>query len=246
MSPVFGQPHLHFDELDSTNALAKQKADEGAPHGTLITADAQTAGRGRQGRPWVAPAGSALLMSVIARPMIARYRLSPLAAALAVAETCEELADVQATIKWPNDVWIDRRKVAGILVEARPEQDIECSWMVVGIGLNTSLKLDQLPAELQQTAATLGLAPETDALTPLLTRLEAHLHAEPEQTIEAWRRRDALKGRDVSWQDGSGLAAGVDDEGNLLVRSCGGGIHTLRAGEVHLKLDQGPPACAVE
>lgn len=231
-----GTPHHHHAVIDSTNALAKQLAEEGAEHGTTITADEQTAGRGRQGRSWVAPAGTALLMSVIARPVIAGYKVAPLSAALAVAETCEELADVTAHIKWPNDVWIDGRKVSGILVEARPHQVPEQSWMVIGIGLNTSVRLDQMPEDLQQTATSLALPLGTDALTPLLARLDRWLHTDPSETIAAWRTRDALRGREISWAEGSGLAAGVDDEGNLLVRGCGGGVTTLRAGEVHLSL----------
>lgn len=235
MTPGLGEPHLHFEVATSTNALAKERAEQGAPHGTTITASEQTAGRGRQGRSWVAPPGSALLVSVILRPVIAKYQLAPLGAALAVAETCEALKPVKAEIKWPNDVWIDRRKVSGILIEARPDHDIECSWMVVGIGLNTAVELAQLPAELQETATSLELDDDVDALGPLLERLDHWLHAEPETTIAAWRERDALKGSQIAWNDGEGIAAGVDDEGNLLVRGCGGGIHTLRAGEVHLK-----------
>lgn len=236
MTPTFGEPHLHFATLDSTNALAKEKADQGAPHGTVITADEQTAGRGRHGRTWSAPAGSALLMSVIARPVIAKYQLAPLAAALAVAETCEELAPVDAKIKWPNDVWIDGRKVAGILIEARPHHDIECSWMVVGVGLNTSVRLEDLPIELHRSAASLELSADTDALTPLLTRLEHHLHTDPEQTIALWRKRDALAGQRIAWQGGEGTACGVDEQGNLLARTGDGQITTLLAGEVHLIL----------
>lgn len=237
MDKPLGTPHHHHAVIDSTNALAKQLAEEGAPHGTTITADEQTAGRGRQGRVWVAPAGTALLMSVIARPVIDSYKLAPLAAALAVAETCELLADVEASIKWPNDVWINQRKVSGILVEARPDQQLDRSWMVVGIGLNTSVPLDLMPEDLQQTATTLALPAGTDALSPLLARLDHWLHSDREATVAAWRERDALRGRDISWAEGSGLATGVDDEGNLLVRGCGGGIHTLRAGEVHLKIE---------
>lgn len=236
MTPL-GLPHEHFSVTDSTNLRAKEAAENGAPHGALFTADRQTAGRGRQGRVWHAPPGSALLMSVIARPVIERYELAPLAAALAVAETCEALAEVRAEIKWPNDVWIDRRKVAGILIESRPHHDIECSWMVVGIGLNTHVKLDQLPEELREGATSLELAPGTDALAPLLDRLDAHLHAEAAETIAAWRARDALFGREIGWAGGDGVAAGIDDAGNLLARTCGGGVTTLRAGEVHLQLD---------
>lgn len=175
-------------------------------------------------------------MSVIARPVTDAHKLAPLAAALAVAETCEQLADVNTTIKWPNDVWIDGRKVSGILVEARPDQVADRSWLVVGIGLNTSVKLADMPEDLQQTATSLDLPPGTDALSPLLARLDHWLHTDSTETIAAWSERDALRGREISWADGSGLAAGVDDQGNLLVRSCGGGVITLHAGEVHLKV----------
>lgn len=233
MNPL-GTPHHHHEVVDSTNTLAKQLAEQGAPHGTTITADEQTAGRGRQGRAWIAPPGMALLMSVIARPVIPNYKLAPLAAALAVAETCESLADVEAQIKWPNDVWVDRKKVSGILVEARPDQNVERSWMVVGIGLNTAVDLADMPEELRATATTLGLSPDADALNPLLARLDHWLHAAAAETVSAWSERDALRGKEISWADGSGLAAGVDDQGNLLVRGCGAGVTTLRAGEVHL------------
>lgn len=237
MSGLLGTPHMHLDVVDSTNALAKKRAIEGASHGTTITADAQTAGRGRQGRSWVAPAGSALLMSVILRPAEEHHRFAPLAAALAVAETCEQLADVRAQIKWPNDVWIDRRKVSGILVEGRPDSDPEKSWVVVGIGLNTRIRLEEMPEELQETATSLSLAEGTDALTPLLARLEHWINAPTAELIAAWSKRDALRGRDISWDDGAGIATGIDDEGNLIVRRCGGGISVLGAGEVHLTVD---------
>lgn len=236
MSLALGKPHLHFDELDSTNALAKERAQAGATHGTTITADAQSAGRGRQGRSWVAPKGSALLMSVILRPAHEEHRFAPLAAALAVAETCELLADVRAEIKWPNDVWIERRKVSGILVEARPDPDPEKSWVVIGIGLNTQVELAELPVELRETAATLALEPGTDALTPLLTGLERWLSAEREELLAAWSTRDALQGSSIAWADGEGVADGIDDQGNLRVRRSDGSSTSLAAGEVHLRV----------
>lgn len=231
-----GEPHIHLEVVDSTNAYAKERAQFGAAHGTTITADSQTAGRGRQGREWVAPPGSALLMSVILRPAEPRHRFAPLAAALAVAETCEALAGVEAKIKWPNDVWIEGRKVSGILVEARPDHDIECSWVVIGIGLNTSIEISELPGELQATATSLGLPAETDALTPLLARLAHWIDAPTDELLAAWRERDALRGRTIAWDGGEGVADGVDDEGNLLVRRPDGSIEALGAGEVHLKL----------
>ncbi|MBJ7355115.1 MAG: biotin--[acetyl-CoA-carboxylase] ligase [Thermoleophilaceae bacterium] len=236
MNNLLGHPHIHLDVVDSTNALAKKMAIEGAVHGTTITAEEQTAGRGRQGRAWVAPAGSALLMSVILRPAETHHRFAPLAAALAVAETCEELADVRAQIKWPNDVWIDKRKVSGILVEGRPGDNPDTSWVVIGIGLNTRVRLDQMPPELQQTATTLSLDENVDALAPLLARLNHWISSDTSALLAAWSARDALRGRDISWSEGEGVANGIDEEGNLIVRRCGGGISVLGAGEVHLTL----------
>lgn len=236
MSEALGKPHQHFAVLESTNATAKELATAGAGHGTTITCDQQTAGRGRQGRSWVAPAGSSLLLSVILRPARAAHRFAPLAAALAVAETCEALADRTAKIKWPNDVWIEGRKVSGILVEARPDQDDEKSWVVIGIGLNTRVKLDELPEELQRTAASLELPPDVDALAPLLARLEYWLDAESTELIEAWSARDALNGRTIAWADGEGVADGIDAEGNLRVRLSDNTLETLNAGEVHLRV----------
>lgn len=234
MNSALGKPHLHFAELESTNATAKEQAVAGATHGTTITADWQAAGRGRQGRSWVAPAGSALLTSVVLRPARPEHRFAPLAAALAVAETCEQFGAQRVELKWPNDVWIDGRKVAGILVEARPSASEADSWVVIGIGLNTSVDLAELPDELQRTAASLGLEPGTDALGPLLARLEYWIAASTEELIAAWSERDALLGREISWSDGSGHAAGIDDQGNLRVSLADGTITTLAAGEVHL------------
>ena len=113
MSGRLGRPRLHLRSVDSTNARARGLAAAGAPHGTLVTADAQTAGRGRQGRAWRAPPGRALLGSLLLRDW---PRLLPLAAAVAVADTIGD----DAAIKWPNDVLLGGHKVAGILAEGRP------------------------------------------------------------------------------------------------------------------------------
>lgn len=230
-----GEPLIHLSVIDSTNAYAKDQATAGAAHGTTITADEQTAGRGRQGRAWVAPPGTALLFSVILRPAEEHHRFAPLAAALAVAEVCESVGGVDAQIKWPNDVWIEGRKVSGILVEARADQDPERSWVVVGIGLNTRVRMDDMPEELRETATTLALDPGVDALRPLLARLGHWIDSPQEELLAAWSERDALKGREISWADGAGVAAGIDEAGNLLVETEDGQV-SLGAGEVHLKV----------
>jgi BirA family biotin operon repressor/biotin-[acetyl-CoA-carboxylase] ligase len=224
VSTPLGTPRVHHRRTDSTNARARELATAGAPHGTLVTADEQTAGRGRQGRVWSAPPGRALLMSLVLREW---PRLLPLAAALAVAEVAREAT----TIKWPNDVLLDERKVAGILVEGRSQE----GWMVLGIGLNVALRLDDFPRELRDTAATLGRDPADvePALHELLGALHRWLSVPHDDVVTAFRARDALAGREVSWADGSGVAEGIDGDGRLLVRT-GVELIALDAGEVHL------------
>jgi BirA family biotin operon repressor/biotin-[acetyl-CoA-carboxylase] ligase len=236
-----GRPRLHLRRTDSTNDRARGLALAGAPHGTLVTASEQTAGRGRQGRRWSAPAGSALLMSLLLR---SPPPLLPLLAAVAVAEVAGE----DAAIKWPNDIVLSQHggslaKLAGILVEGRPQE----GWAVLGIGVNVAVALEELPAELRPgpgirdagaplPAASLGL--ERDAIEPTLSRLLEALArrlAEPaEVTLDAWRSRDALRGREIAWSGGRGRAQGVDGEGRLVVALESGGQTALGAGEVHL------------
>jgi BirA family biotin operon repressor/biotin-[acetyl-CoA-carboxylase] ligase len=226
---ALGFPRLHLAVTDSTNARARELAGAGAPHGTLVTAGEQSAGRGRQGRTWSAPRRRALLCSLILRDP---PRLLPLLAGVAVAEVAD-LAGTQAQVKWPNDVLIEGRKVAGILVEGRPQE----RWAVLGIGLNVALRAEDFPPELRDTAATLGLEPEAvePTLAVLLEVLATWLARPPEVALAAVRRRDALHGRPISWSSGEGTADGIDQDGRLMVRSSDGRRVTLDAGEVHLR-----------
>ena len=220
----FGSPRAHFRLTDSTNARARELAGRGAPHGTVVTATEQSAGRGRQGRTWSAPAGRALLCSIVIRDP---PRLLPLVAGVAVAERIGR----EALIKWPNDVLVDGRKVAGILVEARLQE----GWAVVGIGVNVAVAPAAFPPELADRAGTLGLEP--DAIEPwlggLLGSLEVWLGAGAEAVLEAVRARDALLGRPVRWGGRTGTGAGIDGDGRLVVRTDAGAVR-LDAGEVHL------------
>ena len=222
---TLGRPRLHLRVTDSTNTRARDLALAGAPHGTLVTAGEQSAGRGRQGRTWTAPAGRALLMSLVLRDP---PRLLPLAAAVAVADVCGE----SAQIKWPNDVLLGGRKVAGILAEGRPFE----GWSILGIGVNVAVRPEDFPEELRGRATGLGREPdEVEAvLAALIAALERRLGEDPEATLEAWRARDALLGREISWSGGTGVAAGVDGSGQLVVELPGGGATSLGAGEVHL------------
>jgi BirA family transcriptional regulator, biotin operon repressor / biotin---[acetyl-CoA-carboxylase] ligase len=222
---TLGRPRVHVRELDSTNERARTLAVAGAPHGTVVTAGVQTAGRGRQGRTWTAPPGTALLLSLVLREI---DPLLSLRAGLAVAD----LAGPAARVKWPNDVLVDGRKVAGILVEGRPQE----GWAVVGIGVNAAVDVAALPPELRERAGTLGRSP--DELEPTLIELLAVLErrlAEPASAVlTALRERDALAGQPVTWAGGQGTGAGVDEQGRLLVRLADGSNTALDAGEVHL------------
>jgi BirA family biotin operon repressor/biotin-[acetyl-CoA-carboxylase] ligase len=138
----------------------------------------------------------------------------------------------EARLKWPNDVLVDGRKVAGILVEGRPQE----RWAVVGIGLNVAIEPDDFPPELRETAGTLGLG--AGAIEPTLDRLlralERWLPAADGELLDAVRARDALLGQTVRWSGGEGRGAGIDDGGRLLVQTEAGQV-ALDAGEVHLQ-----------
>ena len=244
-----GNPRLHLRRTDSTNERARALAISGAPHGTLVSADEQTAGRGRQGRTWLAPPNSALLCSLVLRSPPA---LLSLIAGVAVCEVVGE----RAKLKWPNDVVLESpiptthaatqqlalAKLAGILVEGR----IQEGWAVLGIGLNVAVRLEHLPTDVGERAATMDLP--ASAIEVLLSRLVGALErllCEPlESVLAAWRERDALLGREISWSaqrhaggDGpstTGRASGIDEAGRLVVTLTDGSTRELDAGEVHL------------
>jgi BirA family biotin operon repressor/biotin-[acetyl-CoA-carboxylase] ligase len=237
-----GSPRVHLRQTDSTNERARALAIGGAPHGTLVSTDEQSAGRGRQGRTWSAPPRSSLLMSVLLRPAPS---LTPLIAAVAA---CDALGarlgpEEQPTIKWPNDIVIagpdGLRKLAGILVEGRPQE----GWAVLGIGVNVAVDLGRLPEDLGTRAATLDGTPGDiePLLEELLSALERRLGQPTAEMLDAWSSRDALRGRAIRWGaqgqssgPAEGTAQGIDGAGRLVVALAAGGQTTLEAGEVHL------------
>jgi len=219
---TLGRPRLHLRAIGSTNDRARELAAAGAPHGTLVTAGVQTAGRGRQGRTWTAPAGRALLLSLVVREPDA---LLPLRGGLAVAD----VAGPAARVKWPNDVLVAGRKIAGVLAEGRPQE----RWAVLGIGVNAAVDPAAFPADLRDRVGTLGREPSA-VLTELLAALEVRLAEPADSALAALRERDALAGRPVRWAGGEGIGAGIDDAGALLVRRADGELVALDAGEIHL------------
>lgn len=234
---MIGSPRVHHRLIGSTNAHARALATAGATHGTVVTATEQSAGRGRAHRRWEAPAGSSVLMSVVIRDLGDEAALLPLTAAVALCDVLEPWLD-DVAIKWPNDVWVAGCKVAGILVEGRPQED----WAVLGMGVNVLTPAEELPEHATSvTAAGATAATVEETLTALLSALEGRLAQPPGEMLAAWRERDALLGCTVTWGEGSGTAAGVDGDGSLLVDVPGGARLALDAGEVHLGSAIAPP-----
>lgn len=251
----FGFPHRHFRVTDSTNDRARELIEAGAGGGTVVTAHEQTAGRGRQGRVWTAPEGKALLYSAVLSPLDERHLLLPLAVPLAVCAAAEVLRPgAGCQVKWPNDVWLEGRKLAGILIEAKPQE----GWAVIGVGLNLTIAQEEFPDDLRQPAVSLFETPEVSrgklprsnseeapaGLPPTPLTVAAELNSQldywvgagHDEVLSEWRRRDGLLGREVAWEDGSGIADGIDDRGNLVVVVPGGTRVSLGAGEVGLRL----------
>jgi BirA family biotin operon repressor/biotin-[acetyl-CoA-carboxylase] ligase len=221
----------------SDDALARVRA--GAPHGTVLLADAQTKGRGRGGRTWISPPGANLYLSVILRPVLLPHEAPPLTLAAAVA-VCDAVRGLgcRATIKWPNDVLVDDKKVAGILTESSTRGG-RLEAVVIGIGINVNWT--ELPPELAPTATSLALALghavdrdrlASDLLAALGQWIGRHLADGAAPIARAWRERAATLGRRVSTIQGTGLARDIDDDGALIVELDDGETVLVRSGEL--------------
>jgi len=210
----------------------QQLVDVSLPEGALVVADHQTAGRGRLGRSWDAPPGKALLVSILLKPPPERHapELS-LVAGVAVADTVERSTGLAVQLKWPNDVMLRRRKVAGLLAEARD------GAVVLGIGLNVNQSRDELPPNAGSLLTLTGREWRRDQL------LESLL-ADLERTYAAWRSggldavyeglapRDFLRGRRVSVNGTGGVATKIDRQGRLEIEVGHGDVVAVESGEV--------------
>jgi BirA family biotin operon repressor/biotin-[acetyl-CoA-carboxylase] ligase len=238
---------LHcYEELGSTNDRAKDLAEEGAEHGEIVVAEAQTAGRGRRGREWVSPARKNLYFSVVLRPELPPSRAAELTlvASIAVCDAARH-AGVEAGIKWPNDLLASGKKLAGILTELAAEPD-RVHWAVVGVGVNVNAGPEDFPEGLRGEATSLLIergAPVPRALfaAACFTALEEWLDRHAEEGFgvirDAWRERSVTLGREVSVKSEGreivGVAEDIDDHGALLVRGRAG-LERILAGDVAL------------
>jgi BirA family biotin operon repressor/biotin-[acetyl-CoA-carboxylase] ligase len=239
-----GRPMHLLASTPSTSDEAKRGAKEGAPHGATWVAEEQTAGRGRQGRVWTSPRGENLLFSVLLRVVCPPSRLPPLAiaAGLAVRDAVARAVPGAATlVKWPNDVLVGDRKIAGILVEAITA-GARVEAVVVGVGLNVHSR--DFPPDIAARTTSLArvsasVPDRAELLADILARLDHDAHVVLARGLGLLRARldaaDALRGRRVRSDDASeGVASGIDDDGRLLVRRDDGVTERWSAGEVHL------------
>jgi BirA family biotin operon repressor/biotin-[acetyl-CoA-carboxylase] ligase len=218
---AIGRRILCVGSVASTNDVAWAEAVAGAEHGLAIFADEQKKGRGRMGREWFAPKGSSILCSVVLRPEIDidHVPLITAIAALAAADAVDELARVHATIRFPNDVFVGERKIAGVLVESRfisGRPDL----FVVGIGLNVNVAAETFPDELAPIATSLmieggkaiNLAAAARALLEALDRWVGELKGGLRTIRREWRARSAILGRPVRVREGGRVYTGVVDD----------------------------------
>jgi len=240
-----GRTIHHFESLPSTNEKAFRLAQDGAEHGEVVVAEQQTAGKGRRGRTWVSPPGLNLYFSAILRPELPPQRAPELTlvAAVALAEALRG-AGADAAIKWPNDVQVGGRKVAGILTELSAEPE-RVHFVVVGVGVNLNSRAEHFPEELRATATSLSLAlgqpvPRARFAASLWTRLEQWLDVYLETGFDAvrarWKALSSTLGQDVlvrtDRQELRGRAEDIDPSGALLVRTEGGSLERVLAGDV--------------
>jgi BirA family biotin operon repressor/biotin-[acetyl-CoA-carboxylase] ligase len=223
-----GSPRLDVESCESTQLLV----DTSLPEGALVVADHQTAGRGRLGRSWDAPAGTALLFSVLLRPPPERPapELS-LVAGVAVADALERTLELAVQIKWPNDVMLRRKKIAGCLAEARD------GAVVLGVGVNVSQSADELPPRAGSVRTLTGRSVDREELlTQILRDLGTRYGAWREQGLDGvydgLGPRDFLRGRRVTVNGASGVVTMIDREGRLEVAVGHGEVVTVESGEV--------------
>lgn len=246
---VFGrQDYFYYREIDSTNNRARVLASEGYPEGTVVVAETQTAGRGRRGRSWYSPAKQGIYVSVILRPVLPLKEISrvSLVTAVAVAATLESELNLQPRIKWPNDVLVDNKKIAGILSEAVTDMD-GVEYIVVGIGLNINNKIQDFPTDFR-TPATSALAEHDhpDSRIQVLQGLLLHLESYYQQllagnfamTLDKARSLSMVIGQEIRLDTVNGFTVGkaidIDASGFLLVLDQQGTTHTIMSGEISI------------
>jgi len=245
-----GQHILYYTRIDSTNAVAKRLAQQGAAEGTLVIADEQTAGRGRLDRRWLAPTGTSLLFSLIFRPDLEVGRIQGLTmiCGLGVREAIREVTGLPAQLKWPNDIMLHGRKAGGILTEMSASIE-HLDYVIVGIGLNVNLDITALPAEFNATSLRHELGQPVSRVK-LLQRALVHIEKRyyalqaGQWPVREWAAALETIGQRIKlhtirgvWQ---GVAEDVDDDGALLLRLNNGQLIRVLVGDITLQTTESP------
>lgn len=242
---------LHcYQQVGSTNTLAKKMAARGAPHGTVLVAGAQSEGRGRMGRSFLSPPDSGVYLSILLRPACAPEALMHLtcAAAVAAADAVEKVTGTAPQIKWINDLVMGSRKVAGILTElALCPGTGRVDYAVIGIGINCRQQARDFPEELREVAGSLAMATGTDvapsamaaALMEALWKMDLQLLSGKAAIMDRYRQRCLTLGREVSLLRSGEIRHGsvldMDDDGALLVRLSDGHTEWINSGEASVR-----------
>lgn len=243
---TFGCAVHYFDEIPSTMDEAFHLGMNGAPEGAMVTTELQTKGRGRLGRAWVSPKGKGLCFSLLLRPVLSSAEASRLTllCAVALSEAVESFTGLRPLIKWPNDLLLGGKKLAGILTELRAEVD-RVDFAVVGIGLNVNTALKDLPAEGISLKEVMGQACDRVGLMREFLRVFERRYLGLKKqgfgpALEEWRRRSATIGQRVRFEERGrkreGVACGFADDGGLLVRLDSGETVKRMAGDVILEM----------
>jgi len=234
---IFASQVLWYPEVGSTNDIAGVMAERGAAEGLVVLADRQTAGRGRLGRSWASPSGAGIYVSVVLRPSMTTATLLPIAAGVAVAEGIASATALSPHVKWPNDVHISGRKLAGILAEGA------VGHVVLGIGINVASAAYPADVAARATSIEAELSRPVDrglvlaeCLAALASRYRELQDGRGRHVVDAWRSRAAsMLGRRVEWESSGtrqvGLAENIDDDGALIVKVAAG-TQRVRSGEV--------------
>lgn len=246
---VFGkQDIVYFQETDSTNLRAKSLADRGAPEGTVVIAESQTEGRGRRGRTWFSPAGEGIYVSVILRPALSPNEASRLTllAAVAAAETLLHLTLLNVRIKWPNDIMVRGKKLAGILTQVSTEMDA-VDYIVVGLGINVNTPLKDFPDDLRSSATSIqaemnGPFPRISLLRLYLERFEDRYETFKQSgfqpILERWKELSDIIGKkirvDLLNHHCMGEVLDIDQDGILILRDQDGTLQRILSGDVTL------------
>jgi BirA family biotin operon repressor/biotin-[acetyl-CoA-carboxylase] ligase len=243
----FGQQAHHFDTLESTQDEARRLADKGAPEGTLVVAETQGAARGRLGRAYASPMGG-LWFSLLLRPHRSPEAVIALSLLVAVGVHLgiEEVTGLRPTVRWPNDLLLDGRKLVGILIEMDSEQDV-LRHAIVGVGINVNVRMRDFPADVRPIATSLREAlgrdvPRVALLQRILEHVEvlydAYLERGPSPILDAWRALPTILGQRVAVEElrerWEGTALDLDGEGALLVRRDNGAVQRVLAGDVRI------------